>query len=57
MVDDSVTTLSNFFRGFKTFAQLKQKLPGFEPLRVHEQKPHFYDPIGLKAKEEMRRKR
>ena len=57
MIDDSVQTFTNFFRGFKTFAQLKQKLPGFVPLRTHEQNPHNYEPIGLKAREEMKEKK
>ena len=36
MVDDSVKTLLNFFRGFKTFEQLKEKSQNFGPLRLHE---------------------
>jgi len=55
MVDDSVKTFTNFFRGFPTFAQLKKRLPGFKPLRQHQQSPHNYDPIGVKAREEMKR--
>ena len=56
MIDDSVITFTNFFRGFKTFSQLKQKMPNFVPLRTIEQKPHNYEPIGLQAREEMKNK-
>lgn len=48
MVDESVNTLANFFKGFKTFGQLKAKMPNFVPLRKFEQNPHNFDPIGLK---------
>lgn len=29
MVDESVNTLTNFFKGFKTFAQLSKEVPTF----------------------------
>jgi len=57
MIDDSVITFTNFFKGFKTFAQLKQKMPNFVPLRIIEQNPHNYEPIGLKAREEIKDKK
>jgi hypothetical protein len=37
MVDDSVKTLTNFFKGFKTFEQLKKKQPTFKPERKYKQ--------------------
>ena len=33
MIDESVRTFTNFFTGFKTFAQLKNKVPQVRPLR------------------------
>ena len=51
MVDESVTTFVNFFKGFKTFTKLKKEVPDLKPLRKHEQKLHNYEPVGLRAKE------
>ena len=36
MVDDSVNTLTNFFKGFKTFEKLQAKLPTFKPERKYK---------------------
>ena len=48
MVDESVNTLVNFLKGFKTFSKLKQKMSEFdpprqfEPLRKFDQDPQKY---------------
>jgi hypothetical protein len=53
MVDSSVEIFTSFFRGFKTFSQLRNKEYNFTPMRCLKSTPTVYvDRIAEKAKKE-----
>jgi len=58
MVDQSVETFTNFFKGFNTFSQLRQKQQGFTLLRTVKTIPTDFmlekDKIRLAKEEEDR---